>query len=147
MKQTPNNMMLQTFMRLIAVVVFTFSIYIFLVGHNEPGGGFVGGLMTASAIVVLYLVFDLKTITKAVPLNFIVIIGIGLLFGALTGVVSVIFGYPFLTQFFDYFTFPIFGEVELTTALVFDLGVYLVVVGAALTIITTIAEDDEQWKF
>lgn len=146
MKKAPNNMMLQTFMRLIAVVVFTFSIYIFLAGHNDPGGGFVGGLMTASAIVVLYLVFDLKSISKAVPLNFITLIGLGLLFGAITGIISIIFGYPFLTQFFDYFTFPIFGEIELTTALVFDLGVYLVVVGAALTIITSIAEDDGKWK-
>lgn len=142
MKNFPNNMMLQTFMKLIAVVVFTFSIYIFLAGHNAPGGGFVGGLMTASAIVVLYLVFDLKTISKMIPINFITLIGVGLLFGAFTGVISMIFGFPFLTQFFEYFTFPIFGEVELTTALVFDLGVYLVVVGAALTIITTIAEDD-----
>lgn len=138
----PNNMMMQIFMKLIAVVVFTFSIYIFLAGHNAPGGGFVGGLMTASALVVLYLVFDLSTITRMIKMNFITLIGLGLLFGALTGVLSMIFGYPFLTQFFEYFTFPIFGEVELTTALVFDLGVYLVVVGAALTIITTIAEDD-----
>ena len=54
-----------------------------------------------------------------------------------------LFDYPFLTHFFDYFDFPILGEIELTTALAFDLGVYLVVVGIALTIILTIAEDDQ----
>lgn len=143
MKQfRPNDMMLQVSMRVISLIIFTFSFYLFLAGHNNPGGGFIGGLMTATAILVLYLVFDMKTITKAIRINFTTIIGVGLLFAAFTGIISIIFGYPFLTQFFEYFQIPMFGEVELTTALLFDLGVYLVVVGAALTIILAIAEDD-----
>lgn len=142
MKQRPNDMMLQTFMKLIAVVVFTFSIYLFFAGHNAPGGGFVGGLMTASAILVLYLVFDLKSIRSTVTINYIQLIAAGLLFGSLTGLIAIVFGDPYLTQYFDYFNIPVFGEVELTTALLFDLGVYFVVVGGALTIITAIAEDD-----
>jgi len=138
----PNDMMLQVSMRVISLIIFTFSFYLFLAGHNSPGGGFIGGLMTATAILVLYLVFDMKTITKAIPINFTTVIGIGLLFAAFTGIISIVFGYPFLTQFFGYIQIPLFGEVELTTALLFDLGVYLVVVGAALTIILAIAEDD-----
>jgi len=137
-----NDMMLQVSMRLITLIIFAFSLYLFLAGHNNPGGGFIGGLMTASAILVLYLVFDMKTITDAIPFNFEIMIGIGLLFAVGTGVVTMILGYPFLTQFFGYFQFPLYGEVELTTALTFDLGVYLVVVGIALTIILAIAEDD-----
>ncbi|PAE31096.1 Na(+)/H(+) antiporter subunit B [Paenibacillus sp. 7884-2] len=144
MKQMrPNDMMLQVSMRLITLIIFAFSFYLFLAGHNNPGGGFIGGLMTASAILVLYLAFDMKTIKKAMPFNFTTMIGVGLLFAVFTGVASMLFGFPFLKHFFDYFQFPIFGEVELTTALPFDLGVYLVVVGAALTIILAIAEDDK----
>ncbi|GAB2569190.1 Na(+)/H(+) antiporter subunit B [Gracilibacillus alcaliphilus] len=139
----PNDMMLQTLARLIILVVLSFSIYLLLAGHNNPGGGFIGGLMTSSAILILYVAFDMKTIKKAIPIDFVKIIGIGLLFASLTGVVSMLFGYPYLKQFFDYFTIPILGEVELTTALPFDLGVYFVVVGSALTIILTIAEDDK----
>src|SRR5699024_9878863 len=144
MKQLrPNDMMLQVSMRVITLLIFAFSFYLFLAGHNNPGGGFIGGLMTASAILVLYLAFDMETITKAIPFNFTTMIGVGLLFAVFTGIASILFGYLFLTQFFDYFQFPVIGEVELTTALSFDLGVYLVVVGAALTIILAIAEDDK----
>lgn len=142
-KMRSNDVMLQTLTRILIVIILAFSVYLFLAGHNNPGGGFIGGLMSASAILVLYLAFDMKTIKKAIPFNFTTMIGVGLLFAAGTGVVSMFAGDPFLTQYFDYFPFPIFGEVELTTALPFDLGVYLVVVGAALTIILTIAEDDK----
>jgi len=138
-----NDMMLQVSMRVISLIIFVFSCYLFFAGHNAPGGGFIGGLMTASAILVLYLVFDMKTITQAIPFNFTTIIGVGLLLAVSTGISSMIFGYPFLKHFFGSFQIPIFGEVELTTALPFDLGVYLVVVGAALTIILAIAEDDD----
>ena len=139
----PNDMMIQTTMRFITIIVFAFSFYLFFAGHDSPGGGFVGGLMTASAILVLYLAFDIKKINKAIRINFTTMIGVGLLLAVGTGMVSMFFDYPFLTQFFDYFHFPVFGEVELTTALTFDLGVYLVVVGAAMTIILAIAEDDK----
>ena len=144
MKQIkPNDMMLQVSMRLITLIIFAFSFYLFFAGHNNPGGGFIGGLMTASAILVLYIAFDIKTISKAIPFNFTTMIGVGLLLAAVTGLASIFLGYPFLTQFFGYFQFPVFGEVELTTALPFDLGVYLVVVGSCPDIILAIAEDDE----
>ena len=139
----PNDMMIQTTMRFITIIVFAFSFYLFFAGHNSPGGGFIGGLMTTSAILVLYLAFDKKKINKAIRFNYTTIIGVGLLFAVVTGMVSMFFDYPFLTHFFGYFHFPIFGEVELTTALTFDLGVYLVVVGAAMSIILAVAEDDK----
>nr|WP_212929093.1 Na(+)/H(+) antiporter subunit B [Oceanobacillus oncorhynchi] len=139
----PNNMMLQTLTRLIILIVLSFSIYLLLAGHNSPGGGFIGGLMTASAILILYLSFGLNSIKKVIRFDYIKIIGIGLLFASVTGVVSMVFGFPYLKQFFDYFRLPILGEVELTTALPFDLGVYFVVLASALVIILTIAEDDK----
>ncbi|WP_392392277.1 Na(+)/H(+) antiporter subunit B [Oceanobacillus jeddahense] len=143
MMKKPNNMMLQTLARLIILIVLSFSIYLLLAGHNSPGGGFIGGLMTASAILILYLSFGLNSIKKVIRFDYIKIIGIGLLFASVTGVISMVFGFPYLKQFFDYFTLPILGEVELTTALPFDLGVYFVVLASALAIILTIAEDDK----
>ncbi|GIO19726.1 Na(+)/H(+) antiporter subunit B [Oceanobacillus oncorhynchi subsp. incaldanensis] len=143
MMKKPNNMMLQTLTRLIILIVLSFSIYLLLAGHNSPGGGFIGGLMTASAILILYLSFGLNSIKKVIRFDYIKIIGIGLLFASVTGVVSMVFGFPYLKQFFDYFRLPILGEVELTTALPFDLGVYFVVLASALVIILTIAEDDK----
>lgn len=69
-------------------------------------------------------------------------IAVGLLIAIATGLNSFLFGDPFLTQYFEYYDLPVLGETELTTALPFDLGIYLVVVGVALLTILTIAEDD-----
>lgn len=137
-----NEVLLHTMTRIVTFIVLAFSIYLFFAGHNNPGGGFIGGLMTACGLVLLYLAFNVKSMKKALPFNYPAIIAVGLLFALLTGVNSIIFGYPYLTQFFEYFQLPILGKTELTTALPFDLGVYLVVVGVALTIILTISEDD-----
>jgi multicomponent Na+:H+ antiporter subunit B len=137
-----NELMLHTLTRVVTFIILAFSVYLFFAGHNNPGGGFIGGLMTASALLLMYLGFDMKSMKKALPFNFTSMIAIGLLIAIATGVSSMLFGYPFLTQFFEYYQIPILGETELTTALPFDLGVYLVVVAIALTIILTIAEDD-----
>ncbi|MFC0557976.1 Na(+)/H(+) antiporter subunit B [Halalkalibacter alkalisediminis] len=137
-----NDVMLHTLTRVVTFIILAFSVYLFFAGHNNPGGGFIGGLMTASALLLMYLGFDVKSMKKALPFNYTSMIAIGLLIAIATGVSSMLFGYPFLTQFFEYYQLPILGETELTTALPFDLGVYLVVVGIALTIILTIAEDD-----
>lgn len=137
-----NNIMLHTVTRVVTFIILSFSIYLFFAGHNNPGGGFIGGLMTASAFLLMYLGFDMKTMKKALPFDFANMIAIGLLIAIATGFSSMLLGYPFLTQFFGYFQLPILGETELATALPFDLGVYLVVVGITLTIILTIAEDD-----
>lgn len=137
-----NNVMLHTITRVVTFIILVFSVYLFFAGHNNPGGGFIGGLMTASALLLMYLGFNFKTIKKAIPFNYTHLIAAGLLISIVTGMVSMLFDLPYLTQFDDYFTFPILGEVHLSTALPFDLGIYLVVVGIALLIILTIAEDD-----
>ncbi|WP_245415690.1 Na(+)/H(+) antiporter subunit B [Alteribacter populi] len=137
-----NNVMLHTISRIVALIILSFSIYLFFAGHNNPGGGFIGGLMTASALLLLYLSFDLDRIKKVLPIDYEKFIAIGLLIGIATGINSMFFGDPFLTQYFEYYTVPILGEIELTTALPFDLGIYLVVVAVALLIILTIAGDE-----
>ncbi|MBU9713370.1 Na(+)/H(+) antiporter subunit B [Evansella tamaricis] len=137
-----NFLMLHTITRIVSFIILSFSIFLFFAGHNNPGGGFIGGLMTASALLLLYISFDIKKIKKAIPFNYSTVIAIGLLIAIVTGLNSILFGDPFLTQYFEYYNVPVLGEIELTTALPFDLGIYLVVVGVALLSILTIAEDD-----
>ena len=137
-----SNLMLHSITRVVTFILLAFSIYLFFAGHNSPGGGFIGGLMTASALLLMYLGFDMKRVKKAIPFNFTTMIAVGLLVALFTGVSSMLFGYPFLTQFFEYYDLPVLGNTELSTALPFDLGIYLVVVAIALTIILAIAEDD-----
>lgn len=136
-----NFLMLHTITRIVSFIVLSFSVYLFFAGHNAPGGGFIGGLMMAGALILLYVSFDLDKIKKVLPFDYVAIIGWGLLIAILTGLNSMLFGDAFLTQYFEYYQVPILGEVELTTALPFDLGIYLVVVAVSLLTILSIAED------
>ncbi|MCD8511106.1 MAG: Na(+)/H(+) antiporter subunit B [Bacillus sp. (in: Bacteria)] len=137
-----NYLMLHTITRIVSFIILSFSIFLFFAGHNNPGGGFIGGLMTAAGLLLLYVSFDIKKIKKVIPFDYSTIIAWGLLIAIGTGLYGMLFGYPYLTQFFEYYTVPIFGEIGLKTALPFDLGIYLVVVAVALLAILTIAEDD-----
>lgn len=137
-----NDMILQTITKVTSFIILLFSFHLFLAGHNNPGGGFIGGLMTSSAIVLLLLAYDLKTVRKALPINFIYVAAAGLLIAILTGVGSFLFQVPFLSHAFEYFQLPILGKTELATAVLFDIGVYLVVVGITMTIIQTIGEKE-----
>ncbi|WP_085509227.1 Na(+)/H(+) antiporter subunit B [Thalassobacillus devorans] len=136
-----NDLILRTTTTLIAFILFGFSVYLFFAGHNKPGGGFIGGLMTSAAIVLMYMAYGMESVAKIIPINFRVVIPIGLLIAVGTGVGSFIFGHPFLSQTFAYFQLPVLGKTELATALLFDLGVYLTVIGVTMTIILTIAQD------
>lgn len=137
----PNNLILRTTTSLIAFILLGFAVYLLLAGHNLPGGGFVGGLMTSAAVILMYMSYGIETVEKVLPINFRTLIPIGLLIAVLTGVGSFLFDAPFLTQTFGHFNFPIFGDIELATAMLFDIGVYLTVLGVTITIIMTIATD------
>lgn len=133
---------LQTATKILVFLIMTFSIYVLFAGHHNPGGGFIGGLITASALVLLYVAFDLQTVREVIPVDFKKLAAAGVLISVLTGVGSLVLGVPFLSQTFNYFDLPFLGKTELATALIFDLGVYMCVVGTTLTIITSISEDD-----
>ncbi|KOO48529.1 Na(+)/H(+) antiporter subunit B [Priestia koreensis] len=137
-----NDIILQTAAKFVTFIIMIFSFYIFLGGHFGPGGGFVGGLLTSSALVLMLLAFDIKTMSTVIPFDYKLLIPIGLLVALGTGVGSFFFHVPFLTHAFGHFTLPIIGETELATATIFDLGVYLVVVGITMTIIQTIGESE-----
>ncbi|MFD1018291.1 Na(+)/H(+) antiporter subunit B [Thalassobacillus hwangdonensis] len=136
-----NDLILRTTTTLIAFILLGFSMYLFFAGHNKPGGGFIGGLMTAAAIVLMYMAYGMEAVRKIIPINFRHMIAAGLLIAVLTGAGSFVLGEPFLSQSFAYFQLPILGKTELATAVLFDLGVYLTVVGVTMTIILSIAND------
>ncbi|WP_233081594.1 monovalent cation/H+ antiporter subunit A [Rheinheimera soli] len=116
------------------------SVYIFFRGHNLPGGGFVAGLVTAIAIILQYVAQGVDWVRERLTLEYHRLVAAGVLISTLTGVASWAFGRPFLTSWFDYFQLPLFGEIELASAIAFDLGVYLTVVGATLMILANLGK-------
>lgn len=124
------------------------SVFIFLRGHNLPGGGFIAGLITAVALILQYVSNGVAWTQARQPFSYHAICGAGLLIAGLTGLGSLLFGYPFLTSTFGHFHWPLVGEFELASAMLFDLGVYLVVVGATLLILSNIGHvgQDESAK-
>jgi len=134
---------LQTASKILVFIIMTFSIYVLFAGHHNPGGGFIGGLITSSALVLLYIAFDLQSVRDIIPVDFIKLAAMGVVIAVLTGVASLIYGVPFLTQSETEVHLPLLGETHLASALAFDLGVYMAVIGTTMTIITSISEDDK----
>ncbi|WP_127558072.1 monovalent cation/H+ antiporter subunit A [Saccharospirillum alexandrii] len=116
------------------------SAYIFLRGHNLPGGGFIAGLVTSIAIIQQYIAHGVDWLKDRLKLDYQKVIGSGLLIATLTGLGSWAFGYPFLTSWYDYWTWPVIGEFEVASAIAFDLGVYLTVVGATMLILANLGQ-------
>lgn len=137
-----NNIILETSLKVLLFIITLFSVYIFTAGHYYPGGGFIGGLMTAGAIVLLLITYDIKTVEAILPVNYRILTAIGLLLAIGTSAGALLFNVPFLTHVFTDVELPLLGEISLHTATIFDLGVYFVVVGVTMTIIQTIGEDE-----
>ena len=141
-----NDVILRSVTKVAVVIILTFAINLFISGHHFPGGGFIGGLTFASALILLFLTFDIGSVRRNIPLDFKVVAATGVLISVLTGVGAMFFDAPFLTQTFDYFYLPVFGKTEMATAVIFDIGVALAVIGTAITIIMSIGDDREKWK-
>jgi len=116
------------------------SFYIFLRGHNLPGGGFIAGLVTAVAFILQYIAHGSNWIAERITINYRKIIAAGIAIALFTGVGSWFFGRPFMTTWFEYFDIPFIGEIELASALVFDIGVYITVVGSTLMILASLGQ-------
>ncbi|MBK6637364.1 MAG: monovalent cation/H+ antiporter subunit A [Rhodocyclaceae bacterium] len=132
-------LIMATFARLLLPLALLVSAFILLRGHNLPGGGFIAGLITAVALIMQYLANGVAWTHTRLPAQTHPLIAAGLLLALLTGAASWLFGRPFLTSAFGHAGLPWIGhwigEFELASAMAFDLGVYLVVVGASLLIL------------
>jgi len=115
------------------------AIYLFMRGHNEPGGGFIAGLVFSVALLLQYIISG----TQWVEAHFALFprrwIAAGLLLALMTGFGSIVAGYPFMTSHTFHFTWPLVGEIHLASATFFDLGVSVLVVGSTMLILTAIA--------
>ncbi len=136
-----NDVILHTVVKGVVFIVLTLGVYLFFAGHNEPGGGFIGGLVLGSGIVLLYITFDIETVHRGMPFDFKKVAALGVLLATGSAVSSIFLDVPFLTQTDAYVEFPLLGETHLTTVTIFEAGVALTVIGTLVTIILSISED------
>ncbi len=123
---------MQTLTRLLFPLMLMVAVFVFIRGHNLPGGGFIAGLIAAVALIVQYLANGIAWSSARLKVDMHTVIAGGLLIATVTGLVSMGLGYPFLTTTFTYLNWPVVGKFEVASAIAFDLGVFLVVVGATV---------------
>jgi multicomponent Na+:H+ antiporter subunit B len=137
------SLILRTSAWLMIPVLLLFSIFLLLRGHNEPGGGFVGGLVAASAVLLQMIASGPDEVRRLIPFDVKLLLPAGLLIALLSGLPALLSGQPFLTGV--WVTLPVLGGLKLGTPVIFDVGVYLVVLGITVQIILSMAEE-EQWS-
>lgn len=120
-------------------IALLFALHLFLRGHDLPGGGFSAGLTASAALLLLYMASGVRWVEARFRVAPVRWIAVGLLVALATGAGSMVFGYPVLTSYFRYLDVPILGRLPLPTAMLFDLGVFILVVGATTLILTAIA--------
>jgi multicomponent K+:H+ antiporter subunit A len=126
-------------MRWMFPVIVLLAIYLFLRGHDLPGGGFAAGVAMATGFLLQYLAGGTRWVEERLRILPVRWIGFGLLMAAATGAGSFLFGYPFLTSYFQYTEIPFIGKMPTASALLFDLGVFSLVVGATVLMLIAIA--------
>ncbi len=135
------SIILRTATTFLITLLLLFSIFLLLRGHNEPGGGFVGGLVAAGAFALYGLASNVAQARRALRVDTRTLIGVGLLLAFASGAVALLAGKPYLTGLWWDIDLFGFAHVELSTPLLFDIGVYLVVLGVALMMMFTLAEE------
>src|SRR5471030_151793 len=125
--------------RLLLPIALVVSFYLFMRGHNQPGGGFVAGLVMSVAFILQYMVAGTQWVEAQMSLRPMRWMGTGLLSATLTGLGALFAGYPFLTTHTWHFSVPVLGDIHIASALFFDVGVYAMVVGSTLLILTALA--------
>jgi multicomponent K+:H+ antiporter subunit A len=136
------SLMLETTSRLLLPLAAMVAIYLFLRGHNLPGGGFIAGLVLAIALTLQVVASGHAEIAARIGSDFRPWVGCGLLIAGGCGLAAWAFGAPFLTSTYDYPWVPLVGGVPLASAAVFDLGVFLTVVGATMVMLLSLARLD-----
>jgi len=118
--------------RLLLPLALAVSLYLFLRGHNLPGGGFIAGLVLAVPMLLQYVLSGTAYVEQRLGFDYPRVIGLGLLAALLTGLGSWLLGYPYMTSHTDYVAVPLLGKLPMASAMAFDIGVYLVVAAGTL---------------
>jgi multisubunit Na+/H+ antiporter MnhB subunit len=125
--------------RVLMPLLLLFAVFLLLRGHNQPGGGFVGGLVVASSLVLYSIAFGVDAARRALLVRPATLLGVGLLVALASGLPAIVTGQPFMTALWT--EMPLGpAAVALGTPLLFDAGVFLTVIGVVLTIVFTLAE-------
>ncbi len=132
--------LIMTVARIVLVPGLLVGLYLFWRGHNAPGGGFIAGLVVAALIGLQYIAFGENRVRRAFHVNYRVLIALGWLSALLTGIGAFLLGFPFLTSGYRYWHLPILGEIEIPSAMFFDLGVLFVVAGVVLMVLSLLGE-------
>lgn len=137
-----DSLILRTTSRVLMPLMLLFSLFELLRGHNEPGGGFIGGLLAAGGLCLYLLAYGPDATRHVLRIDPRVLIGVGLLVALGAGLVPLLQGDPFLTGVWAKHPVPGIGKVS--TVLLFDVGVFLVVTGTTLLMVLILAEMDEE---
>ena len=113
-----NDVVLRTVTKLVVFILLTFGFYVFFAGHNNPGGGFIGGLIFSSAFILMI---------------------IGALVSSITAIIPMFFGKPFLSQYETTWLLPILGQIHVSTITLFELGILFSVVGVIVTVMLSLS--------
>lgn len=132
------SLILDTVLDMVTRTAWLFSFFLLFAGHNAPGGGFVGGLVAASALVLRYVAGGAARVDAVARVHETTLLGAGLLLAALTGVAGWWLGDAFLYGAKLEADIPVLGHLKATSAMVFDIGVYLVVVGLGLSLLRSL---------
>lgn len=135
-----NSLILSTATRILLPILLVFSIFILIRGHQEPGGGFVGGLIASMAFALYTLSNGVAAAKNIFPRSPNALIIAGLSTSLLSGLVSLFIGKPAFTGIWGSYEFPVIGP--LSTVFFFDIGVYLVVLGVSTSIIFTLKQKE-----
>ncbi|MFO7857532.1 MAG: Na+/H+ antiporter subunit B [Ectothiorhodospiraceae bacterium] len=137
------SLILRTAARLLLPLLLVFSVFVLLRGHDEPGGGFIAGLVGATAFALYLFAFDTRRTRALMGVDPRSLLGVGLFAATLSGLPAVFWGDPLFTALWWPVELPLLGELKLSTPLLFDIGVYLVVLGSVMTIVLALAEAEE----
>ena len=118
------------------------SLYLLFAGHNQPGGGFAGGLVASCAFGLRYVAGGGQALSRSISIPATTFLGVGMLFAILTGCVSLLSGHEFLESAIFSVDLMVIGTVKTSSVLFFDIGVYLVVLGMSLLLLEQLGEAD-----
>ena len=135
-----NTLILRTATQLLVALMLLFSFFLLLRGHDEPGGGFVGGLMAVGAFALYAVAYGVGPARTAMRIDPLTLLGLGLVIATLSGLLAAATGQAFLTGLWLELTLLGGYELKLGSTLMFDIGVYFVVVGATLAVIMSLEE-------
>lgn len=136
-----NSLILCTAVRFLHPLLLLFSVFLLLHGHNDPGGGFAGGLVAAAAYALCAIAHDAAAARKTLRIAPRSLIGFGLAAALISGLPALVAGEVYLKSSWIALDLPGWGRIDLGTPLLFDAGVYLVVLGVTLNIVFALAEE------